>query len=141
MRSFFKFLSSISLSLLFLVASNTYAMHTHHCGGQAIESSFMTKAEGCGMEMHLEIEKKSIGFNALPCCSDIVSQMTSGMQSFNLAASVDIDFVPKFYPNSLFSLSLPTISNEKDFVVSFCDPPIQNSFKAPSPSLIQVFII
>ena len=141
MRTFFKFISTLSLSLLFLLASNSYAMYTHHCGGEAVDSSFMTKSDGCGMEMHSSKDYKSTGFNALPCCSDIVSQMTSGIQSFSKTNAVDLDFVPEFYPSDIPVFILPKISEKKAFELPFYDPPNRNSFRSPYPALIQVFIL
>ncbi len=141
MRAFFKFFINLSLSCLFLLASNSYAMHTHHCGGRAVESSLMTKAEGCGMELHPGANHKPNGFNALPCCSDIVSQITSGIQSFSKTDRVEVGFVPDFYPLDYCGLIPPKIFNIKGLLVRYWDPPNQNSFRSPFPALIQVFII
>ncbi len=141
MRTCFKFISSFGLSLLFLLASNSYAMHIHHCGGEEVDSSFITKAEGCGMEMGSSTDYKPIGFNALPCCSDIVSQLNSSIQNFSKTNVVDLDFIPEFYPKDIPDFILPKVFENKGVNFRFYDPPNRNSFRSPFPALIQVFIL
>ncbi len=84
------------LAILFLVASNTYAVTSHFCGSFLVDVSYFGEAESCGMEVSQDDceSKTQIKSN---CCTESTQLFESDLSAFTKQLDFqffDIVFVP-----------------------------------------------
>lgn len=82
---------SLFLALIFLVASNTYAVTSHFCHGNLVDISYLGSPNTCGMEQNDQGNGVSQVKNN--CCSDSTQILESDMENLTLKDSQSVESV------------------------------------------------
>lgn len=73
------------LSVLLLVASNTYAVTSHFCGSHLVSVSYIGTTDACGMEMDKEMEACGGETMVKPnCCSEQTQLLESELDQLRM---------------------------------------------------------
>ena len=125
------------LAILFLIASNTYAVTSHFCGSFVVDVSYLGKAESCGMEVSEDDcdSKTQIKSN---CCTESTQLFDSDLSNFTKqfdAQFFDIAFVPSFVESYIELYSKK--KNEYNFPKDKSPPYISKDFQV----LFETFLI
>lgn len=128
---------SVSLALLVLIASASFTINMHLCGGSVQSVSLIEKAKPCPMEVnvpacHKEMAKRN------SCCDD--EQLTYEGQDFKSHELTNVAAIQQAWVAELplIALIVPESTTVKAQHVIFYKPPL---LQHNIPVLIQSFLI
>ncbi len=72
MKAFFKNIASVFLAFLVLFSTMSFTISEHYCGNTLVDTSIISKAKTCGMEIQEKSPKESCTIEKKDCCKDVV---------------------------------------------------------------------
>lgn len=72
MKEFIKNIASIFLAFLVLCSTVSFTINEHYCGNTLVNSSIISKAKTCGMDMSAKSPKEGCSIEKKDCCKDVV---------------------------------------------------------------------
>lgn len=124
MKDFFRNITAVSLACLMLVSTMSFTINKHFCGDHLVSTSFVLKAETCGMDEQLPISKKGCSIKKKNCCKDEI-QLVKGQDDLKLDFS-NLNFQQQVFITSLVITYSNLFKGQATQIVLFNDysPPI-----------------
>lgn len=121
MKGLFQKISAILMAFILMLSTMSFTVSMHYCMDELVDTSFFSKAEGCGMEMDAD----AIEMNG--CCDNHEIKL-EGQDELKLPVS-DLGF-----EQQLFVVSFLYSYNELFQVV---EEDVTHYFKNPPPLLVR----
>lgn len=97
-------IKAIFLAIVFLFATNTYAVTSHFCGSYLVDVSYFGNAKACGMELSTDDDCASAPKFKKNCCSQSTQLLKSDVENFTakkIQAPINPIFVVSFLESYL----------------------------------------
>lgn len=135
-QTFFK-IKAIFLALLFLVATNTYAVSSHFCGSYLVDVSYLGKADSCAMELVIDDCDNDSTYKA-NCCKETIQLLEIDIESLLNQNTIKVFTAHFFIPlTSTYKLNDSLVSKEYWFPKNTSPPKKEINYQV----LFQSFLI
>ncbi len=107
MKDFFYRIMSISLALLVLASTASFAVDKHFCGDHLVDVAFFGKADSCPMEASLKLKYGADHDVTMDCCKEELL-LIKGQDELKLQFEENV-------PETIFFLPIINFSSESIF--------------------------
>lgn len=98
MKVFIKNIASVFLAFLVLFSTMSFTISEHYCGSTLVNTSIISKAKTCGMDMQINSTKEDCNILKKDCCKDVI-KLIEGQDDLK------IDYLTLSFEQQLFITS------------------------------------
>lgn len=125
MKQLFYKIASVTMALIVVFSTMSFAINSHFCGDILISTSYFSKAKTCGMETKQDAENKECSITKKNCCKD-VTQVVEGQNNIKNSSFDTLSFDQQLFLTTFYYSYINLFEGLHNKVIPFKDysPPL-----------------